>query len=362
MLSINLPNNKYNFPALLFVILSVLVTSCSSGESRNFESAPSPEFVQIEPINASSEPIPFYVSGKLSSVAEFDLSFKTGGYVDKILFDEGDEVTKGDVLATLDRTEIDAQVIRARNVYEKHRRDLDRAQNLYEESAATLEQVEDFRTALENARAELDIVLFNQERSVIIAPVNSRLLSKFAEVNEQVRSGDPIFRLGENGRQSTVLKAGVSDRNITNLQHGDPAQVYFDALPDRSFTGHVTRIAAAANHRTGVFNIEITLDDPQSELKNGFIAKAAVFPSARQQPYIKIPIDALVEAEYEHVYIYVPDEDLQSAVRVRVKPIHIGNSFFAVAVEDLPDHTNVITRGAAYLRPGSPITLAGEGY
>ncbi|REL32915.1 efflux RND transporter periplasmic adaptor subunit [Rhodohalobacter sp. SW132] len=361
MIPFNQPIHKNSIPAWLLVFLPLLMISCSTGESRDTESAPSPEYVQIQSLKTSTEPIPIYISGKLSSASEFDLSFRTGGFIDELLFDEGDEVKKGDLLATLDRTEIDAQVVRARNMYEKYRRDLNRIQNLYQDNAATLEQVDDLKTALENARAELDIALFNQERSVITAPTNGRLLAKYTEVNEQVGPGEPIFRLGENGSHSTVLKAGVSDRNITRLQHGDSAQVHFDALPGRSFTGHVTRIAAAANQRTGVFTIEITLNDPAQELRNGFVAKAIIYPSS-QQPYITIPIDALVEAENEYVYIYVPDSELESAVRVRVKPVHIGNSYFAVAVEDLPDHSNVITRGAAYLRPGSPITLAVEGY
>lgn len=361
MFPFNQYNHKNSFPAWLLVLLPVLITSCSSGESRDIKPAPSPEYVQIESIKTSTEPIPVYVSGKISSASEFDLSFKTGGFIDELFFDEGDEVRKGDVLATLDRTEIDAQVNRARNMYEKYHRDLERTRNLHKDKAATLEQVEDLKTAVENARAELDIALFNQDHSEITAPANGRLLSKFAEENEQVHPGDPIFRMGENGRHSTILKAGVSDRNITRLQPGDSAEVYFDALPDLSFSGHVTRIAAAANQRSGVFDIEVTLDDPPSELRNGFIAKATVYPSS-QQPYITIPLDALVEAENEYAYIYVPDEELQSAVRVRVKPIHIGNSFFSVSVKDLPDQSNVITRGAAYLRPGSPIILAGEGY
>lgn len=361
MFHLNQSNHKNNIPVWLLVFLPMLFTSCSPGESRDIELVTSPEIVQVQPLKSSTEPIPIYVSGKLSSVSEFDLSFKTGGFIDELNFDEGDEVRKGEVLATLNRTETDARVIRAQNMYEKYSRDLERTQNLYQDKAATLEQVDDLKTALENARAELDIALFNQKRSVITAPSNSHLLRKYVEVNEQVAPGDPVLQLAENGRHSTVLRAGVSDRNITRLKNGDSAKVYFDALPDRTFTGYVTQIAATANQRTGVFNIEIKLDDPSQKLRNGFIAKATVYPS-EQKPYINIPIDALVEVENEYVYIYVPDEELQFAVRVRVKPIHMGNSFFSVAVADLPDQSHVITRGAAYLRPGSPITLAGEEY
>lgn len=352
---------KDSFPVWLLLLVPAVMISCNTGESRDAPSATAPEIVQIQPLEISADPIPVYLSGKLSTRQEFDLSFGTGGFIEELNAEEGDEVRQGDTLATLNRTEINAQVVRVQNMVEKYRRDLQRIQNLYEDNAATREQVDDLTTALENARAELDIALFHQERSVITAPANGRLLARYAEKNEQINPGEPIFRLGENGPNSFILKAGISDRHVTRLQRGDSASVYLDAFPGRSFTGSVTKIGAAAHKRSGVFPLEITLDDPAKELRNGFVARALVYPSD-QNPYITVPIDALVEADDKYVYIYVPDEALQSAQRLRVKPVHIGNTHFSVAVDDLPDHSNVITRGAAYLRPGSPITLAGEGF
>lgn len=359
MISYLLSILKKIIPFGLWVLFPLLVAGCSSPKSRPAKDVQPPVYVQVESIEPSTEPIPVYVTGKLTSASEFDLSFKTAGFIEEILVDEGDEVQEGDLLARLNQAETDAQVVRTQNIYEKNQRDLDRIQNLYKDNAATLEQVEDIKTASEIARAERDIALYNQQRSSITAPTNSRVLFKFAEVNEQVQAGEPVFRLGRNGSQSSIIKAGVADRDITRIQVGDSTRIHFDAYPEQPFSGYVSHVSATANQRTGIFDIEITLDETQTELRNGFIARAVIYPSD-QKPYIPVPIDALVEAENEFVYVYVPDEKIQSAIRIQVKPVHISNSYFTVAVEDLLHHKNVVTRGAAYLRPGSPITQAGE--
>ena len=85
------------------------------------------------------------------------LSFKTGGIVGKIFVREGDRVRKGDLLASLDLLEINANADQAKIAYDKAVRDYIRAENLLKEGATTLEKKQNAETAMNMAENSLEI-------------------------------------------------------------------------------------------------------------------------------------------------------------------------------------------------------------
>src|SRR5262249_21623492 len=186
------------------------------------------------------------------------LSFKIGGVVARVLVDEGKAVRAGDTLAALDLREIDAGVTRARSAAEKADRDLARARRLYADSVATLEQTQNAQTGLDVARAELETATFNRRYAVIVAPASGVILRRTAEPGELVQSGTPTLTLGSSAG-GIVMRAGLADRDAVRIALGDRAVVRFGALPGRTFEGHVTEIAAAADALTGTYRTEITV-------------------------------------------------------------------------------------------------------
>jgi len=118
--------------------------------------------VEVVELKLSKEIIPIEAGGTIGAKEETKLSFKIGGVIDGMNAKEGQYIRKGTVLARLNTTEINAQVMKARQAKDKLQRDLDRAKKLYAEQAATLEQVEGLTTALEVASSDLEIAGFNQ--------------------------------------------------------------------------------------------------------------------------------------------------------------------------------------------------------
>ena len=89
------------------------------------------------------------VLGIITSESEAKPAFKTGGVINRTYVKEGDFVKKGQLLATLIMSEIDAQVRQAEEGFQKAERDLARVKNLYADSVATLEQFQNAGTANE---------------------------------------------------------------------------------------------------------------------------------------------------------------------------------------------------------------------
>ena len=205
------------------------------------------QVVKLQELNATQEPIPLYASGVLTSKASMMLSFKIGGIVEKLYVEEGQTVTKGQLLATLNLVEINAQVTQSQHAVDKAQRDLKRAQNLYQDTVVTLEQVENSETAFEVAQAGLRIARFNQNYARIVAPASGKILKRFVENHELVNPGSPILSLAGTGKNAFVIRIGVADRDIVKLQANDSAQVQFDAYPGEVFSAIVTELAEAAD-------------------------------------------------------------------------------------------------------------------
>src|SRR5690606_3348796 len=127
--------------------------------------------IKTAPVESYSNSGEIKAIGILFSENETTASSKTGGIVRKTFVREGNFVTKGQKLATVDLTEIDAQIYQAKQAVEKAERDVQRVANLHSDSVATLEQVENSKTALEVARKSLEIGEFNRNNADAVAPI-----------------------------------------------------------------------------------------------------------------------------------------------------------------------------------------------
>ncbi len=350
-------------PYSIFSLLILLgTTHCKQNYVDPEETSQVTEKIQavaVQKLELTTTAIPIVASGVVGSKAETNLSFKIGGIVERLYTDEGKRVRAGQLLAQIRTTEIDAQVLKAKQVVEKSTRDLERIEKLFRDSAATREQVQNLTTALEVAQADLEIATFNQQYAQIKAPHGGRILRKMAETNELVNPGTPIFRLASNKGKGFIVKVGIADKDIVRLRLNDKADVSFDAYPNESFSAYVSEIAEEADPRTGTFLVEVTLSASQKMIKNGFVAKLKLHPS-QQDPYYKINMDALVEGYRNQAFLFIPDETGEKAKRISVVPAYIGAGYFTVLEEQLKAYDYVITEGAAYLEEGMEIRILDE--
>ena len=120
---------------------------------------------------------------------------------------------RGQLLARLNLTEIDAQVGQARNAFEKAERDFKRVSNLYRDSAATLEQFQNAQTGFQLAEQALQIAGFNQRYSSIYATESGRVLRKLMNEGELVGPGQPVYVINSTRPGDWVIRIGVADRD-----------------------------------------------------------------------------------------------------------------------------------------------------
>jgi multidrug efflux system membrane fusion protein len=335
----------------IVIVLIILITACRHTEIKSG----STDRVRVRVTGLITEPvrIPVHTTGTLVASEEMKLSFKTGGIVAKILVREGDKVRKGDLLASLDLLEINANAEQAKNVYDKAVRDYIRAENLLKEGATTLEKKQNAETAMNMAENSLEIARFNLRHSKIEAPDNGIVMKKFVKENELVSSGYPVFLFGTSGKYWKV-KAGLSDRDIIKITPGDSAEVRFDAWPGVRFSAIVDQVGEMSNPYTGTYETELTLMDAGYRLMSGFVASADIYPSVKKS-FTMVPVGAIIEADGLRGYIYIVNSEMRARKILVEITLIAGNR---AAVTGIPEEvTEVVSEGAAYLRDGVEVEI-----
>src|SRR4030095_16967726 len=294
-------------------------------------------------------------TGLVTTENDAKYSFKIGGVIDRIYVNEGQFFRKGQLLASLKVTEIEAQLSQANLGYEKVKRDHTRTLNLYHDSVATLEQVQNAKTSLDIAQKNIDAISFNKKYAYIYANSDGFVTKKIANEGEVVSGGMPILAINEtSGTNDWDLKLGVTDREWSVIQQGDKASVSLDAFPGKIFQGVVFRKSQAADQASGSYQVEVKINLNDFKPAIGMFGKATI--SVGNKTILPtIPYDAVIEADGNNAFVFVPVE----GSRVKRVPIVIEsfNNNEVIVKSGLENVSAIVVSNSAFLNEKSIITI-----
>ncbi|MBX3133968.1 MAG: efflux RND transporter periplasmic adaptor subunit [Gemmatimonadaceae bacterium] len=342
---------------LPMLLITLAAMACGGADAPAAEdAAPIPVRV-VTPGSRTAEP-DILLTGILGAKEEIPLGFKVGGVVASVRADAGDRVSEGQLLAALSLTEIDASVAAARESRDKSRRELTRVEALFKDSVATQSQLEDARTGLEVAEAQLRAAEFNRQYAEVRAPAAGVILRRQVENGQLVGAGTPVFVLRVE-RQGLVLRAGAADREAVRLREGMAAEVSFDAHPGTSFAGRVERVGVAASPMTGTYEVEVAVTPGNRRLASGLIGRARLTPQG-SVAVLTLPAEALLEVDGRDATVFVVAEGAANAERRRVRVLWLDGALAAVE-GDIDASTRVVTAGATRLVQGTRVRVVAEG-
>ena len=338
------------------VVLSILLFACG-----NKKIAPETVFsreaipVKIMSLSESVNSNVINATGLLATENEAKYSFKIGGVINRIYVTEGQTFSKGQLLATLKLTEIDAGLAQAKLGFEKVQREYQRAVNLQKENVATLEQLQNSKTALDIARKQLESVAFNKQYSNIYATTNGFVKNKIASEGEVVGIGAPILAINEtSGKSGWVLKIGLNDVEWSNIEVGNKATVVLDAFPDNIFVAHVSKKLLASDQNSGSLQIEIKLQTEGKTMALGLFGRANI-QTIKSSKSKSIPYDALIEANGSNAFVFVPIGNH----KVKKVPIVINsfNNKEVSVLSGLENLSQIVISNSAFLNESSTIKI-----
>jgi RND family efflux transporter MFP subunit len=253
---------------------------------------------------------------------ETPLSFTTAGRIARILVSEGDRIARGQLLATLDNTTVNAQLSAADAEETRAAGELRRSKALFAEGWVTKARLDTAQAAYDSARASVRARRFATDTARIFAPSAGVILARPVEPSQVVDAGTPVLVVGEEAR-GYVLRVPVADRDATKLAAGAPASVMIASLGNAPITGQIVQIGGRADQGTGTFEVEISLPRTAG-LRSGQIGSANIVVRDQSQAKMLImPASALFAPRAGEGFVYLVPE---GSSRVTLRKVIIAEA------------------------------------
>jgi RND family efflux transporter MFP subunit len=346
-----------NLLSLLLMAVAIF-GACSKEQKQNTPSSSLDESsiaVNLVPVLEIEHSLPIVSSGLIATETESRLSFKVGGVIKNVFVKEGQSVTKGQLLASLDLTEIDAQVSQAKNSLDKTKRDLERGQRLFRDSAATLEQIQNLQTATQVAEESFRIASFNRLYSTIHATNSGKVIRKFLNEGELATPGTPVLVVNSSAQNEWIVKIGLPDVDWVRVKLGDDAKIFVDAYPNVTLDAEVQTVNEGADALSGLYQAEVKVSPGKYKLASGLFARVEILPITKTK-LKAIPVEALVEGSGKNAYVFVVGSSKTAVNKIPVKVAYLNGTqaFISSGLENVQE---VITSGSAFLTENSVITI-----
>lgn len=333
---------------MVFAGIAAVVAGCT-GKSGDKAAVPGAAAVvpSVEVVTAVSRDVPqeSSYSASVEAYATNNIVSQSAGRIRKINVEVGDYVTKGQVVAEMDRLQLEQTRLQLQN----DSTELARIRSLYEEGGVAKSDLEAMELGYNVRRSTYANLL---ENTVLRAPITGYITARNYDVNDMYAMSMPIFTV-----QQVVpvkLKVGISESEYSKVHKGDKVSLTVDALPGRSFTGRIERIYPTIDAATHTFLAEVVVGNSDRLLRPGMFARVVVcFGSLNN---VIIPDTAVVKMEgtgQKYVYILNADNTV-SFVPVTLGR-HIGNEY--EVTEGIAAGANVVAKGQASLKDGIAVNV-----
>jgi HlyD family secretion protein len=341
-------------------------------------------------------------TGKIQPLSKIELKSKASGLVKKLYVDYGDHVKQGDILAELDKVQLEAVVHEAQANYqaaqaardsataalERNKVDaegpdvpflklsMERAQQMLKDGVMSKSVVEDaeknYQLALnkqmsaqrnlvvsraEIAKAEAQVAqakasLENAEEdlrnSTIISPITGLVLSRDVNVGDAVSSilvmgsqATLVFSLGD--ISEVYVQGKVDEADIGKVYMGQPARIVVESFKDKKFNGKVTKISPLGKEKDNVttFEVRVSILNPTGELKANMSANAEIVLEEKKN-VVMVPEASLIYDKDRNASVELPDPKAENGRKKTPVKLGISNGVKTEIVSGVVEKQKVI--------------------
>jgi RND family efflux transporter MFP subunit len=374
--------NAHYCKTLLVNSLAALTLLSASACRQESAPAPSPMPVRVAPAQNITVGSGVTYSASIVPYAQVDLSFKSNGYIDKILqvrspsggmrnVDPGDWVEKGKVLALVHQQDyIDklqqakAQLARAEAEQEKDKLSFDRVSTLYAAKSATKPEYDSATAQLASTTASVSAAEAQVSEGQVAlaycslqAPFDAWVVKRNVDVGSLVGPATNGFTLSDTRSVKAVF--GVPDTSIRRIKAGQELMISTDALP-HPVMGRVSSISPSADQKSRVFSVEVAIPNPRNELKSGMIASLTLDGQPLPQSVLAVPLSAVIrDPGKQNAFAVLMAEDDAGSTVARLRPVDLGDTHGnLIAVKGgLTSGERVITSGATLIKSGDRVRV-----
>jgi RND family efflux transporter MFP subunit len=307
--------------------------------------------VRTAPVSKQAVDLDFSANGTFIPGTELNFLSENAGRVTRIYVDEGDRVSKGQLLARIDAEILNTESETAAATLQNAIRDEARYSSSFSTGGVTQQQLDQARLAVKNARLRLQSSQRRVSDANIKSPINGIVNKRYIEVGAFVTAqGTQLFELVDVSKLK--LKVNVNENQVANLNVGDQVQIKTNVFPADNFSGKISFIAAKADNTLN-FPLEIEVaNNKANKIKAGMYG-TAIFKFPSQAPTITVPRGSFIGSVSSN-QIFVLENGNTAKIRKVITGRILGDQ--VEILEGLKEGEIAITSGQINLVDGSPVT------
>ena len=305
--------------------------------------------------------------GTVRGQTEVELKFEINGVVKSVEFREGDIVSQGQVLITLDDKDAVLRVEYGEAKLKAAEAQLALAQKrveindqLYQLGAIIKSKLEEAqleaeqtKMQMETTRKEMELAKAELTKTVFKAPMNGVMGTREVEVGGFVTPQVIVATIMD--IRSVLVELGIIERDIERIRLGERVKISIDALSQATFQGTIDNLAPMIEGKSRTLTAKVKVDNPQGQLLPGMFARADIAVFEKPNALV-IPTSALKDSDNDGKFdsVFVVDGEV-----ARLRPITLGylTTDYAEIAAGIQEGDQVISEARGTLKDGSKISL-----
>ncbi|MBU3010947.1 efflux RND transporter periplasmic adaptor subunit [Polaribacter vadi] len=298
---------KKHINIITLIALSIFITSCGREDKKAIvDNSPAIKVV-VNKITTNNNNQFLSVSGKIQATNSADISTRMMGYVKKVHVNVGDKVKKGQLLVSINNTDLQAKkaqvnagISQAQTTFNNAEKNYNRFKNLFASKSISQKEMDDMTANYQMAKAGLESA--NQMKneinaqftySNITAPFSGVITSKNIEAGDMANPGMPLISV-ETPKVFEVI-AMVPESEISKIKKGAAVNVLVKSI-DKIIKGKVTEVSSSAKNTGGQYLVKVALEKTDANILSGMFSTVQ-FPVERKvkSELVLIPTKAVVK-------------------------------------------------------------------
>jgi len=307
--------------------------------------------VEVMKVNTYSDTLYQNYIGKIEEEFSSSLSFFVPGNVEQVYVKEGQYVDKGQILASLNRENLQSTKDAAMAMLKQAEDAYHRMEQLHENGSVTELQWMEMLTQLEKAKSSANIASKNLSAADLHAPFAGIIGKRNIEKGMYVMPTMEALSLLSN--KNVNIKVAIPENIISSVYSGQKAKIQVGALNNRRYEGKVEKKGVVANPLSHSYEIIIPIANTDKQLMPGMICKVQILSNDTSN-YIILPIQTVKLSHTGEHFVWLAKDSTAHKQDVTTGPLHKNG---IVILDGLRLNDLVIVKGYQKVSEGSKIMI-----
>jgi membrane fusion protein (multidrug efflux system) len=337
-------------------LAAVCLTGCKGGaEDKKAGKDAKDEALPVEVVAATRGGIEAVIhnSTHLQAEEEVKVYARTSNRVTELLAEEGQEVTKGQVLLRLDNDIQKTAYAKATSSLNKARQEFVRQKALYEQKLISEQMFQNTEHELKQLELALEDAQRGVEYTEVRAPIAGTISQRLVNYGDLVNVNQHLYDIVD--FNSMVARIYVPEKNLPDLRPNQPARVTATPFAGKEFAGYVKRIAPIVESRTGTVKVTIGFKEI-GPLRPGMYVDVDLVTSSKPDAILLTKRALLYDGELMYVFRLLPDRKVE---RVKVEP-KISDKLNVEPTSGFQEGDQIVVAGQTGLKDGAKVRLPGD--